>query len=232
MKKKIFAIAFIAFSSITSQLLAQDAISKSSGYNLKKAVKCRVISTDDGSSIIFDNGSVNQREAGSGMATGKRQYQPLSIRKEFSVSSTDNVVTEIKSPRDVASGQATGKRMHKPLTITKELDKSTPLILNGVSSPDASGDLMSGQGSGKVSVQDIHFTIKSNGKVRNLSVVDGECDLPTDCPNGECTLTASWSWGMSQSGKTKRCSVDFLLEIEDGVCHAINTKGTGATRDN
>ncbi|MBP6181883.1 type VI secretion system tube protein Hcp [Flavobacterium sp.] len=226
MKNKIFAIAFIAFSSITSQLLAQDATSKSSGYDLKKAVKCRVITTDDGSSIIFDTEDVTKREAGSGMATGKRQYQPLIIRKEFSISSSDNAVTEIKSPRDVASGQATGKRMHKPLTITKELDKSTPLILNRVSSPDAS----SGQGSGKVSIQDIHFVIKSNGKIRNLSVVDGECDLPTDCPNGECTLTASWSWGMSQSGKTKRCSVDFLLEIEDGVCHAINTKGTGATR--
>jgi type VI secretion system secreted protein Hcp len=39
---------------------------------------------------------------------------------------------EIVSPRDPASGLPTGKRMHKPLTITKEIDKSTPLLLNAL----------------------------------------------------------------------------------------------------
>ncbi|MEY2916399.1 MAG: hypothetical protein RIS73_113, partial [Bacteroidota bacterium] len=53
--------------------------------------------------------------------------------------------------------------------------------------------------------------------------------IPGGCPDGSYEMTVSWSWGASNSGSSKRCSVDFLLEIEDGVCHAINTKGTGAT---
>ena len=37
---------------------------------------------------------------------------------------------EIVSPRDPQSGLPTGQRVHKPFVITKELDKSSPLLLN------------------------------------------------------------------------------------------------------
>jgi hypothetical protein len=247
MKKSIFvAIAFIAATSITSQLFAQEAAAKSSGYDLKKNVKCRVIQTETGCSLAFEYDVKSPRDVATGQSSGKRGYDYYKAQSDFSVSAADNSVTEVKSPRDAASGQATGKRQHKPMTITKELDKSSPKLAESVSSTDATAAKGgSGGGSGKVNVQDLSFskvnvqdisiTKRCGGKSTKLSVVDGECEIPTDdCPNGECTLIASWSWGMSNSGSSStgsggsgRCSVNFLLEIEDGVCTAmaINEKG-------
>ncbi|MEN9909308.1 MAG: hypothetical protein RLZZ540_2457 [Bacteroidota bacterium] len=228
MKNSIFvAIALMAVTSITSSLFAQEAAAKTAGYDLKKNVKCRVSTTETGSSLAFEYDVKSPRDVATGQSSGKRQYQPLLIRKEFSVSSTDNTAAEVSSPRDAASGLATGKRQHSPISITKEMDKSSPKLAEAV--------MGSGGGSGKVNVQDISFTIRCGGKNTKLSVADGECVIPTDtCPNGSCSLIASWSWGMSNSGGTSmgsggsgRCSVDFLLEIEDGVCTsmAINEKG-------
>lgn len=228
MKKSTFvAIAFIAVTSITNQLFAQEAAAVKAGYNVKANVKCRVIASETGCSIVFDNDVKSPRDVATGQASGKRQYQPLIIRKEFSVSSADNDVTEVKSPRDAASGLATGRRMHEPMFNPKEYSKSSPKLAESV--------MGSGGGSGKVNVQDISFTIRCGGKSTKLSVVDGECVIPTDtCPNGSCSLICSWSWGASNSGSMSsgsgssgRCSVDFLLEIEDGACTsmAINEKG-------
>jgi hypothetical protein len=46
MKKSIFVtIAFIAVTSFTNQLFAQESAAKTYGYDLKKNVKCRVIKT-------------------------------------------------------------------------------------------------------------------------------------------------------------------------------------------
>lgn len=259
MKKTIFmAIAFVAITSVTNQLFAQDAASKTSGYDQKKAVRCRVITTDEGCSIAFEYDVKSPRDAASGMASGKRGYDYYQAKSDFSVSASDNSVTEVKSPRDAASGLATGKRMHKPMTVSKEYDKSSPKLMEAVVKGKSSSDSPqseiaidepgvqkvsnSGQGAGKVNVQDlsmtkvnvqdISFTKRCGGKSTKISCDGGDCEIPIgDCPNGTCSLTADWSWGLSQSGGTKRCSIDFLLEIEDGVCHAINTKGTGATRE-
>lgn len=233
MKKSFFvAMAFIAATSITSQLFAQEAAAKTSGYDLKKNVKCRLIQTETGCSLAFEYGAKSPRDVATGQSSGKRGYDYYKAQSAFSVSSIDNTVTEVVSPRDAASGLPTGKRQHKPMTITKELDKSSPKLAESVSSTDATA---SGGGTGKVSmqdmsmmkvnVQDISFSMKCGGKNTKLSVVDGECVIPTDvCPNGTCSVMASWSWGTSNSS---RCSVDFLLEIEDGVCTsmAINEKG-------
>ncbi|MDB5993493.1 MAG: hypothetical protein JWP42_629 [Pseudomonas sp.] len=41
---------------------------------------------------------------------------------------------QIIIPRDPQSGQATGQRVHKPLMISKVFDKSSPLILNALTS--------------------------------------------------------------------------------------------------
>jgi hypothetical protein len=145
-------------------------------------------------------------------------------------------VEEVKSPRDAASGQATGKRQHQPVAVSKEYDKSSPVLAKSVSSSAAPSSEITIDEQGvhkKVSVQDFHFTVRCGGKTTKIACADGgDCEIPIgDCPNGDCAVTADWSWGLSQGGSAKRCSVDFLLEIEDGVCHAINTKGTGATRD-
>lgn len=62
------------------------------------------------------------REAGSGMATGRR-----------SATVTTTTTGSVTSPRDAASGMATGKRMHKPFVITKEWSSTSPQLK--VSSP-------------------------------------------------------------------------------------------------
>lgn len=128
---------------------------------------------------------------------------------------------EVVSPRDVASGLPTGKRMHKPFVINKELDKSSPML--GRESPTK-------QATGKVSMSDLSVMITIQGRSRKLPVLNDQFTLPDDCPNGECDLIASWSWGTSNSGGSSRCEVPFKLGVENGEYHAINTKGTGATR--
>lgn len=247
MKKSIFvAMAFIAATSITSTLFAQEAAAKTAGYDLKKNVKCRVTTTESGCSLAFEYDVKSPRDVATGQASGKRGYDYYKAKSDFSVSAADNSVTEVKSPRDAASGLPTGKRQHKPVRMTTEVDKSSPKLAESFSSPDATAaKSSSGGGAGKVSVQDISFskvnvqdisfTKRCGGKSTKLSVVDGECVISTDdCPNGTCTVVASWSWGASNSGSSSmgsgasgRCSVDFLLEIEDGVCTAmtINEKG-------
>jgi hypothetical protein len=243
MKKSIFiTVALFAFTSLTNQLFAQDAMSKTSGYDLKKSVKFRITPTDGGCLIAIEHDANSTREAGSGLATGRRQYKPLLVKQFFEVSSSDNAVMEIKSPRDAASGLPTGKRMHKPFTITKELDKSSPMSAEPAASSETSVSKESGGGSGKVNVQDFHFIMRCGGKSTQISCEDVECEIPTgDCPDGTCSVIASWSWGATNSSSSSlskgsslvnRCSVDFSLEIENGECTAmaINEKGTGGTK--
>lgn len=244
MKKSIFvAMAFMAATSITSQLFAQEAVSKTAGYDLKKNVKCRVTQTEAGCSLAFEYEVKSPRDVATGQSSGKRGYDYYKAQSDFSVSAMDNSVSEVKSPRDAATGQSSGKRQHKPMTITKEYDKSSPKLAESVSSPEATA-AKGGSGGGKVSVQDLSFSkvnvqdisfmVRCGGKSTKVSCDGGECEIPIDCPNGECTLIASWSWGASNSGSSStgsassgRCSVDFLLQIEDGVCTAmaINEKG-------
>jgi hypothetical protein len=238
MKTKFFiTVAFFAFTSITSQLVAQEA-AKTAGYDLKKNVKCRVSQTETGCTIVFES-SAPSPDAASGMATTKKGYDYYQAKSSFSVSASDNSVAEVLSPRDAASGMATGKRMHKPMTITKELDKSSPMLAESSTGSSSEATMAKGSGGGsgkvnvqdlsmtKVNVQDISFTKRCGGKSAKISCDGGDCEIPIgDCPNGDCAITADWSWGASQGGSS-RCSVDFLLKIEDGVCTAmaINEKG-------
>ena len=231
---------------------------KTSGYDLKKAVKCRVIQTETGCSVAFEYDVKAPKDVATGQSSGKRGYEYYQAQSAFSVSAVDNSVTEVKSPRDVATGQSSGKRQHKPMTITKEYDKSSPKLAESVSSTGttASGIAIDepgvhktsnqSQGAGKVNVQDISmskvnvqdisFTKRCGGKTTKISCDGGECEIPIgDCPNGDCNLIASWSWGLSQGGTSTsgsagsggRCSIDFFLKIEDGACTAmaINEKG-------
>ncbi len=223
---KFIAIAFIVVASYTNQLFAQVAAAKTAGYDLKKNVKCRVISTETGCTIVFDGiGGI----AG-GVVAGKKGYDYYKSMSSFSVSSSDNSVAQITSPRDAASGLPTGKRMHKPFVITKELDKSSPKLAEAVAKGRASSDSPpadiaidepgvqkvsnSGMGAGKVSLSDLsimsagkatfkEFTVtkRCDGKITKISCPDGECDIPLDdCPNGTCDLVCSWSWGATNTG--------------------------------
>jgi hypothetical protein len=254
MKTNIITIILFVITCVSSQLVAQESITKQktksnntnervAGYDLKKNVKCRVIPTETGCTIVFDNvGGIT-----AGTVAGKKGYDYYKSRSSFNVSSSDNSVSVV-SPRDAASGLPTGKRQHRPMTITKELDKSSPKLAETVAKGKPSSDQPSSEisigepgvqaaqgsvmGAGKATFKEFTVTKRCDGKTTKIACPDGECDIPLDdCPNGTCDLVCSWSWGMSQGGSSKRCSVDFLLEIQDGVCHAINTKGTGATRD-
>lgn len=196
MKKQIFiAAAFIAATGITG-LHAQQAAGKTAGYDLKKAVKCRISSTSTGCNIVFENEIKTPRDAASGLPTGKRQHKPF----VFIVSASDNVATEITSPRDIASGQASGKR--------------------------------TAGGMGKGFYQWIQPSWDKKMAVKKIPFEDGdEFILPVDSPDGEYELVLSWSWGKSNQGGAKRSYTGgrFILEIQGGELHAINTKGTGGT---
>jgi hypothetical protein len=245
MKTKFITIALIAITCITSQLFAQETAAlktrtksnqtneRTAGYDLKKNVKCRVSTTETGYAIAFEYDVKSPRDVATGQSSGKREIDAYQALSAFSVSAADNSVTEVKSPRDAASGLPTGKRLHKPITITKEMDKSSPKLAESISSSSVNADGTAG----KASFKEFTITKRCGDVSTKYSVVNGECLIPTDdCPNGVCTLTADWSWGMSQSGTSNmdaagtgmsRSSVDFFLKIEDGACSAmaINEKG-------
>jgi len=214
----IITVAFIAITSFTNQLFAQEPAAKSADWDLAKnkgGISCSVVGTEEGCSFTFQKIEMSNREAGSGLATGRRQHKPF--RATFAVSSSDNSVTEVKSPRDVSTGQSSGKRVAPSMASDGISDLSPSTTVQGA-----------GGGTGKVSIQDFHYTVKGNGKTVIVRCPDGSCIIPTDLPDGEYTLLCDWSWGMSQSGgkaSPKRGSVDFLLQIENGACMAINEKG-------
>jgi hypothetical protein len=132
---------------------------------------------------------------------------------------------EVKSPRDAASGLATGKRMHKPYIF------SVSAADNSITEVTAAPSAKSGGGSGKVSLSDLSVMITIKGKSQKLTVEDNKFSLPEDCPDGECDMVVSWSWGASNPGSSKKsyASGHFALSMDGGACMAINTKGTAAT---
>jgi hypothetical protein len=67
-----------------------------------------------------NNGQPAAREAMSGMATGKVEKVASDSSSQPTVQPADQ--HEVKSPRDAASGLATGKRQHKPMTMTTTTD--------------------------------------------------------------------------------------------------------------
>ena len=241
--KNQFIITAVLFCvlSFTSQTIAQISTQRTTGYDVKKNVRCVIVSTENGCVVSFE-GVTAPRDAASGLATGKRQHKPVS----FVVSPTDNSVSEVINPRDAARGLPTGKRQHKPIVISGGIDKSTPIL--GRSSVNTANDGMdsaargTGGGAGKVSLSDFHFVISNKGRSTVLSSNDQDCDISTDLPDGEYMLITSWSWGETQSGtylngtsskaSPKMCSVNFYLQIEEGVCMAINQKGTGSNNNN
>lgn len=105
----------------------------------------RVADTDfdiNPNNIVSNDGKfyaevIAAREAGSGMATGRRNTIVTG-----DVDGDGLAENAVIAPRDAASGLATGRRMHKPVLITKELDASSYEI---VSPRDASSGLATGK---------------------------------------------------------------------------------------
>jgi hypothetical protein len=118
-KHLVLAVVVIIIIGLTGNLRAQtvnESIlktkTKSNQSNDRTAAQnpetcvVKIMSTESGCDLVFENVPVTTREAGSGMATGRRMHKPM----EFSVNSENNQVTRVTSPRDAASGQASGKR--------------------------------------------------------------------------------------------------------------------------
>ena len=132
---------------------------------------------------------------------------------------------EIISPRDAASGLPTGKRMHRPFVITKEIDVSSATnISTEVTTPkSASGKRVAGQPIGGIIVKGGRNP--GGNQFNKIVVEDGQFTLPADCPDGEYTMSLSWSWGASNSSSSKRCEKSFSLTMENGVCKGITENG-------
>lgn len=140
------------------------------------------------------------------------------------------VGNEIVSPRDPASGLPTGKRMHKPMVITMELGvRAKDNAVIEVTTPrDGTSGLSTGK---RMAGNPIGGIVVKGGKnpggsqFNKIVVEDGQFTLPSDCPDGEYTMSLSWSWGSSNSSSTKRCEKSFKLTMENGVCKGINEAG-------
>ena len=89
----------------------------------------------------------------------------------------------------------------------------------------------SGMGSGKVSLQDFHFTMQKNkgGEIIDCPVVNGVCTLP-EVEDGDytcnivCALDSSTA---SDSSKAKPIKTSLTITILEGQLHSISEKGTG-----
>lgn len=245
MKTKCMTIALVAITSISSHLVAQDVVSTSERADLHKNIRCVVSPTETGFAFTFqyapkasDDGTVSQ-------SASKKGYDYYSSKSAYNVSSLDNSVTKVISPRDAASGMPTGKRQHKPVIVSTNIDKSTPILYEQASTAvavsEGSTAIGSGGGAGKVNMQDFHFTKRCAGKTTDYTLFNGESIIPTaDCPDGSCSLKITWTWndgtlltdsGAGVTGKGDN-SAEFILKIKDGVCTAmaINTKGTSGNK--
>ena len=235
MKTKMIAIALFAFAfaNFTSHSFAQDQAPKFKGWDLAKNVKCRVIPTETGFSILFDHYVKAPVDEAVEQSSGKRGYDYYQAKSEYRVNSSDNTIIEVNNSEDVSSET----RTYEPIRIRQKIDKSTPVILNRVSGAgtmtDASTDVGVGGGGGKAVYHELSLTRRCAGSTSVISLVDNECVIPTgDCPNGNCDLKIEWTWNdgtliTDTGGNMNRNLVHFSMVIEDGVgtAMAINEKG-------
>ncbi len=200
MKKQIFiAAAIIAATSFTNQLIAQE------GAAAKTAgydVKKNVKCRISSTPTGCDISFTNEVKSPRDAASGQATGKRQHKPYHFSVSASDNSITAIKSPRDVATGQSSGKRTAEASSISFS----------------------------KITYQWIKPSWDKKETIKKIPVEEGEFTVPTDGPDGDYEMIVSWSWGATNQSSGKSYSAGhFILSIQDGVCMAINTKGTGAT---
>ncbi|MEO5681829.1 MAG: hypothetical protein ABIQ88_04265 [Chitinophagaceae bacterium] len=139
----------------------------------------RVADTDfdiNTSNIVSNDGKfyaevMSSREAGSGMASGRRNT--IVTGDVDADGFSDNAVM---APRDAASGLATGRRMHKPMVITKELD----MVTGEEEEEFAARDAGSGMATGRRQYQPLLIRIDPDEDSYELvSPRDAASGLPT-----------------------------------------------------
>ncbi len=108
------------------------------GIKSKEDVYVWKLGEEGGRHTPFQNGVVAPRDAASGLPTGRRQYEPIIIRKRIDKSTP--LLARVSSPRDSASGMATGKRQHSPIRFVAELSSHSI-----VSPRDAASGLATGK---------------------------------------------------------------------------------------
>lgn len=139
----------------------------------------------DGLMDYLTKDAYTQREAGSGLATGKRQHKPIAIGDLDGDGMTDMLIVsyghEIKSPRDVATGQSAGRvakidafTIKQGIIIEADLDGDGEFEpLANVKSPR---DVATGQASGKrmAAKEDVYvWKIKYTADLDGDGVEDG-----------------------------------------------------------
>jgi len=112
MKTKLFiTVACIAATTIMAHAQAQENTQAPKEKTTRKSVSVVALRCADGSCIVSFGDVATAKEAGSGMATGKRMHKPFVITKEFSVNAKDNSVTEITSPANAKHTTGAGPRV-------------------------------------------------------------------------------------------------------------------------
>jgi len=149
MNKKIFAVLIIFFTAaFTTSLLAQEISNiqktktKSNQSNDKmssnspEVCKVKIQTTPVGCEIIFTNEVITAREAGSGMATGRRMHKPIRITKELDKSSP-------LLAKSSSSGGGAGKVSVSDLSVTirsKGQTRKIPVMNNEFTLPEGIDD--------------------------------------------------------------------------------------------
>lgn len=196
------------FFCVSSQLVAQEAIlktrTKSNQTNEKSSavnqLDCvvKIAPTDNGCSIVFDNGIVSPRDAASGLPTGKRMHKPVC----FFVSPSDNTIVEISSG-DLASAQAKGK------SSSESTAKSSKGTYNWIKNSFDKGY--------KQSVKSTPF---ENGEFSlPADCDDGEYELEVSFTYQKIEMNNNEKQSKSY------VSCHFILEIDGGACRSIKEKG-------
>ena len=174
----------------------------------------------------------NARSVQKTLGSNKIKSDEVSVVRVNATKEGCNIVVgnEIVSPRDAASGLPTGKRMHKPFVITKELGVTS--ANNEVHELATAKNTSSGiSATNRTAGQPIGGIIVKGGRnpggnqFDKIIVEDGQFTLPSDCPDGEYSMTLSWSWGASHSGSQKNFQKSFKLTMENGVCKGITQSG-------
>jgi hypothetical protein len=215
----------------------------------------KISPTETGCDIIsWSLGASNSsNSSGGGMAVGKQVRsvtfddnateetagdQSKIKLKEVFISNHEVSNSDEDENTEVVSKIANGKHF-KEATLSINVDdsqqqsrKGKPQDLHFLKKYDNTSPVLFKTSSGKVSMQDFHFTVKCKGRTIPVTVDNDTCTFPEDLPDGTYDVVCSWSWGAHQTGTFTQKTIDCHLKIENGVCvdMAINEKGTAGTK--
>ncbi len=247
------AIAVIAVVSFTSQVVAQETETVSTkgkqtqstnfgdrvNAGLQQAggalasgadFEIKIVPTETGCDIVVSSNVKSPRDVASGLATGKRQV---------SIACCDHATTQLDKncvagkhfkEATLSARNTNGQVQNEGGMNESKVNEVKPNLLPPMA--NISSRRNKGGGTGKVSMSDLSFSVKSKGKPVAITINDSGFTMPENCPDGTYDIVANWSWGAHQSGITSLKAIDCHLKIENGVCvdMAINEKGSSGTK--